>query len=501
MAKDVVEIELDGRLLLKVSEYRVRLGIFRQPGNFDVTLGRPVEFRKLAEQFPPKTPYRVFLNGRVIQTGLTDGFTDASSDATKIRLSGRGPLAKLVDTDVADEVSFVESTYFKLVETAIELSGLQVMLTSLGLGGLFLIGSNESNRKAITGTKQVRSLKPDTVTVIETEVGETETGETKRVYNTLRAKAGTNWIQFLNTQLRRVGLFLWESTDGAIIVSYPNIEQRPIAQLVRRYDTPNAPNNILSASFTNDTTRRHSECIVYGRESKQAKSGVNNVVGRFIDDEMVTYLNRKEADRVDGGVIKNPKIIRDKEVKSNEHAANLARQQIAEERRSGWKLSYRYQGHTLPGLLSNEPVLLAPDTIIEIQDDEYGLQGELYIEETTLVGDEGTTYTMVEVLRPEDCFFRAEVESTKKATPKPRLDESGINTKSFVAGIRANHVIDAPIGLFADVDRRSLAEPDPFSRVDDLAKQQEAYTDYEPGSPGAAGEATSELIGNDALKQ
>lgn len=414
---ETVTIKLGGREVFRVNDYRIKVGIFEQPGAFECALGRPYPFRTLAEAFPPRTPYQIFMGSTLIQTGLTDAFSASNTDATEIRLSGRGLLGWLTTQYIDKELSFASPTYFKLVDEALKRSGLSTLMDRFGLDGERIVASNEANRKVFTGSARAKSLTKKTVEVIETEAGGTEGEGTKRVYEHIRAEVGTSWWQFLVEQLRRAGLFLWEGVDGRLILATPNVEQLPVFRLVRTAQE----NNILAHTFSHNTAQRHSECVVFGR-GKKGKSGTDKFDGRYVDEEMVAFLNPRPEDRANGGVLKIVKTIRDSEVRSKAQSEALARREMAEERRASWQLSYTIQDHYIREIAAAVSARPAPETLCEVHDDYLGLYGHLFVEGVEFIGTEGATMTSMSMLRPEDVFFRV------PENPPPALKKSGANT-------------------------------------------------------------------------
>jgi prophage tail gpP-like protein len=466
---EVLSIRLGGEEVIDITSYSVRLGIFEQPGSFTCTIGRPYKFRALAERFPPKTKYEVFLNGRCIQIGLTDGFRQATSHSkTEIVLSGRDPLQKLVDTELDKKLSFTEVTYRQLVEMAIEKSGLNAMAERFGVEEFLLFSlNNAANRKAITGSHSGEELAKDDVEFVEEDIGPSDKRASRKVRNSVRAEVGERWWDFVVKQLRRVGLFLWCGSDGTLVLASPNVTQSALYRLVRTDEFA----NIEEHSFDNDTTQRHSECRVYGASSA-GKDGSDSFDGHFVDDEMVAYLNPLEADRANGGKITLVKSIRDKECKSKEQAQNLARREIAEERRAGWRLSYTIKGHSLPEINANADITVMPDTVLDVQDDDLGVYGPLYVEGVTLTGQGNETRTEIQVLRLEDVFFQNEVAASSKKATGEKLKPVGINVQRrdgvFIPGIGTDLFGPAP-GL--DKNWKHPSNKDPFASMADLRSE------------------------------
>ncbi len=452
-----VTIKLAGQIAFRVTEYELTFGIFEQPNTFECVIGRDYEFRRLAAAFPPKTPYQVFVGDALYQTGLIDGYTRQGSGKTEIKLHGRGILGRLADDEVQVEHSFRSPTYAKLVHEVLERSGTYKLMERFGIPTAdALVTSNEANRALMTGKKAGKRKKnaPEVVEVIQEAVGGTEGAGTKRLYQYVRAEVGTKWWSFLTEQLRRAGFFLWEAVDGKIVLSTPNTEQIPIGRLVRTRDE----NNILDDSFSNDTRGRHSECTIYGRDSN-GKDGTSKLEAKFVDDEMVAFLNPNPSDRADGGVIKLALTKRDSEVKSKEQAEALARREIAEERRAGWQLTYTIQGHGIDGIGTSEKARPAPDSIVEVYDDYLGIYGQMLIESGKLKGESGNTMTTLNLLRLEDCFF---LLPTYK---EPKLQKKGPNSDPIDTRVHIPRIAAFNSNLLPEYTTSGYSYPDPFEEL------------------------------------
>jgi hypothetical protein len=75
-----------------------------------------------------------------------------------------------------------------------------------------------------------------------------------------------------------------------------------------------------------------------------------------------------------------------------------------------------------------------PDTVVDVQDDDLGVYGPMYVEAVALEGQGNRTISVLSLLRLEDVFFQSEVESSKKATGA-KLKPVGINANVFIPGI------------------------------------------------------------------
>jgi prophage tail gpP-like protein len=412
---DVVQIQIGDEFPVRVQEYNVKLSVFEQPGTFSATIGDRGSFKSLAKRFPCKSPYAVYINGRRVQVGYTDQFS--KNGGASIVVTGRGIISRLIDSEVSSEKTFKETTYLDLTKQA---------LAEVGLGDVKVSSSNFANRLAVTGSKNDRTFRQ---AAERNETTIAEEGGKKIVRNTLRAKVDSKWWDFLVEQYRREGLFLWEDTNGDMVLSTPDIDQAPRYRFYRMIGEGRS--NILDDDeYSIDVSDRHTECRVYGRTAS-GKKGVGKFFSAFIDDEMVALLNAPGS-RADGGKIKQLKTIRDAAVRSDAQAANLARREISDERRRSWTLNYSIQGHSIE--FDGERLLLAPDTIADVVDEENGLESVFWLASVEYVGELESTTTKIQLMRTQDLFFGAEVPSTNAAAKKMKRQPNP-DTRVIVNGI------------------------------------------------------------------
>lgn len=408
--RDTVTVTLGDRDTFILSSYSVTLSVFRQPCTFSATLGDAVLFKHLAAAYPPLSKYQIKINDTLIQTGFIDKISRSGGlgTPTQVQLTGRDPVAKLIGSVVDSERSFKESTYADITRAAMD---------EVGLNEVELVASNDANRKAITGSRKVsQDVEPSNLEEQTPAPSSAQTPrESKMVAKTLRTQVGNTWWQFLTEHYRRAGLFLWSTHDGELVLSRPTPDQNHIASLIRGQGF----NNILSDEFSIDTANRHSEFIVYGLGGG-GKQGPSRVTAKFIDDEMVEYLNPDPADRADGGKVKRRQSFRDRKIRSVTEAHSLAVRHICDERREGWHLAYSYMGHSIVGVDGKQRVLPAPDTVLMVDDQELGINGPMWVHEVAFDGTSSSTTTKVQLMRTEDVMFDTEaiVASTKGARPK-----------------------------------------------------------------------------------
>ena len=86
-------------------------------------------------------------------------------------------------------------------------------------------------------------------------------------------------------------------------------------------------------------------------------------------------------------------------------AKTLAWRMRADDRREGYNVTYVVSGHTVPALSgrgANDRAVWCCDTIVDVIDDEYGIQGPMYLEGVQFQRDGGGTRTTLSLIDPAD---------------------------------------------------------------------------------------------------
>ncbi len=390
---DSVKLVFNGKDSRIFTNYTVRKSILTQPSKFSVKLGWGKTVGELITKIPPRTPFKLYIHDAPQFSGETDGY-QCGGFASEITITGRDYMARVHDGYLTSEVAFKDATYAALAGK---------VLTAVGLGDRELLSSNDANRKLTTGVGIPDVTTPTTVDTIEldkVEIGATTPGvsrATATVKRSIQAQLGESYLEFLMRQLRRAGLFIWSTGDGNFVLSEPNSNQKPVARILkRRGRLNNMPVSATASTFSNDTTNRYSQAIVYGRGGGR-KFGRSKARGAFVDEEMINL----GYDR--------PIAFRDVNVSTLEQAEFYARRKLSEYARAGWQLSYTIPGHTTPSLITGQPCVWQPDTMVEVIDDEFGLKGLYYVEEC--VYSRPPTTTTLTLMRPQNLIFRNDVDS------------------------------------------------------------------------------------------
>lgn len=381
---DKVSLFINGKELAICESYEIKIAVMTQPAAFSLRLGHGGVANDLIKQCPKGSEFKLKINGVQIQSGIVDGLSIPSSDATVIEISGRDYMRKIVNGHVEEDVSFNEKTYYQLTRKVLDI---------VGLKDHKLVAGNGANRQAVTATK-VPIVPTETQLAQLSETGIAPSGSSKVVFQTLRAKVGQRWNDWLQERYRLAGLFLWCAGDGSFVLSTLDQKLTPAFLLSRQRGAKRNTVNIMTHSWRDDATGRHAKYIVYGRYGA-GKGGRQKFKGEYVDQEMV------KAGFTD--VI----TYHEQGVSSAKDAEYLARRYAAEERRGGWELSYTVAGHSTPSLIDGNQAIWSPDNAVRVMDDELGITGNHYIESVTYSRKPQTT-TKIDLIRPEDLVYMAE---------------------------------------------------------------------------------------------
>lgn len=372
---DRVRLVLGGDNIRTFEDYEVRVSVLTQPAQFSTRLSAGGGTAELIAKYPPRTPFVLQVGGLPQFTGETDGFVTAGTGAgTTVTFRGRDLLARLHDNDVAAERSFTSYTLEQVVIEALKANGLDDRIVQV---------SNAAHREVKSGIRVPALGEPVTPAHVRRSVRD---GGVRHV---MTCRLGESWLNFVERQLMKEGLKIWTDFEGNFVVAQPNGNQRPTFHFVRQRGQLRNVCNVREATFTNDTTRRFSEVVIFARNLGR-KFGRNHTHGSFVDEEMVALgYDRK-------------RVYRDASVVTEGQAEFYARQKIAEVNRAAWKLEYTFSGHTGPSVVGGRAVL-TPDLVAKVDDDELGIHEDMYIESVVYRSPPRTT--TVTLMRLRDLVF------------------------------------------------------------------------------------------------
>lgn len=217
-------------------------------------------------------------------------------------------------------------------------------------------------------------------------------GANKPPEPTVQAKLGERWFDgVVKPELDRAGLFLYYVGNGIFVLSATDPQAPALYRIECSIGAPfGQHNNIVSARWTNDTTRRFTSATVHARNGGGAEKR-ENLADIVTDAEMVALGYNRPFTR------------KDTKSKKLKQAQFLALKHLCEGRRQGRRLEYTFSGHTTIGV-SGKRICWAHDTVVDVDDKLFGVSGPFYIESVEHTSHPEKTTTL-RLMRPEDCLF------------------------------------------------------------------------------------------------
>lgn len=440
---DVVRIELNNDAVEIAESYEVRVSILRQPNSFTIRLGSGDLARVLLARYPHGTPFALFIGGNPQFSGFTHKVgAEGSTGATEVTLSGRDWLAVLHDKQIRDVKSYTDASAVDLVK---------YQLAEVDMAARSVVGDDSATRSIRTGVG-VSAFTPspapgavgapipgdttfskyptasayahaiaakflpgfehgDALTysqafdvaladwnkwqATKAKVAAIKAGTIPNpniVRYSISTEVGKTRLAFLMEHLAHAGLVLRGTATGEFIVAGINPNQSPLFRLARQRGTSANAVNIERASFYDDASEQIDTCTIWGRNPGK-KKGRGRVRGHV----------KGEADDTDVGNGFREVVLRDMHATSPDDAALMGKRMIAEAARQGWHLSYVVSGHSQRTLLPGGPWgVLCADIIVDVQDDEFGIHGPMYVETCTYRRSSDGTTTELNLVRPTD---------------------------------------------------------------------------------------------------
>lgn len=382
-----VGIRLGADELRLCESYDIRIGVFDQPSSFSVNLPgiSPSEQRR---RYPKETPFQIAVEGREQFSGYTDGFhARGNEQSSSFGIHGRDVIKELIHSEIEKEADFKAPTHAELIRMAIAAVDLKRPFSTLPVA---ILTSNAENRRKVSGQSSL---------VVQDDSSEAAlariAGATGSRFPVLRTKLAETYFSLLRRHLDAVGLFLWCSASGDLVVGRPNHKQ-PASCAISRGRGKGAA--VKEWEYSEDNTPRFSDVAIYGRTTGTRKTGKATAKGAYTDDELLAQGHRWVH------------VFRDGQVTSTAHAEHVARKKLAEGRRAGFNLTYTLAGHTTTSLLTGKQVCWATDTVVAVDDEYLGLKGNYWVEQVEFhrSSDRGTV-TRVKLLEPDALIFGDDV--------------------------------------------------------------------------------------------
>jgi prophage tail gpP-like protein len=398
---DVFTLQINGYKYTHFTRFSFTRGIIRQPSTFSFTIGSGELARKLMLEAQSRDAVQLFVGTTKIFTGIIEDVNaNNSSGGTEVTLEGRDRMAPLTKEYVLDEKAFGSPTYFDLTKQVLDIVGYQ---------NTTLVAGNDANRKAAARVAAKLKGGQKSVAIIPTNLT-TSTGA-KIEYQKIDCEIGQTWFDFLVSQYKRVGLYLWCGADGNLVLARPTSYMFPSYSVQRYRGISRDECNIIKSSFTNRTSGRHARCRVYGK-GRPDKDGHIALYGNWEDYEMLR-MGYTET-----------RVEHDEDCKTQRDCQYKAKRLIAEERRANRTLKYTVQGYTVP-VFGEEwhRAIWTPDTVVRVDDDEYsfthltdarddnalandqGIHENMYLESVEFTLDGSGATTTLSLMRESDMMF------------------------------------------------------------------------------------------------
>lgn len=409
MRSDYVALRVGGESLDVWTHYQVDSDLLTPADAFELTVEVGARsdqvtqdrFRQYREQLSPGSTVELYVGDditgerrdRYLQlTGRIDETVVESTreKGTVIKVRGRDRAAHLVDSSVpVGLVREAGTAFVDLVAAAVEPWDIEVITDASAsrdvLTGRSLQTSQERLRieearaqgvpvSAFSRAARRRAERANRpldeslgTTASDRARGRTSNGMVSSDVRRLTAReaaprAGETVWQFLDRHARRLGLMLWMSPTGKLIVGAPHYAQRPLYRFVRRWQSrSDDPNTMVSAQRTTSNAERFSEVIVYGRAR-----------GHDVERSAI------RASVLDTGVpFERVLIVHDNALRTNEEAERRAQREIRERIAASDVLDVEMYDHGLGRYL------FAIDTIADLEDEVTGARGRWYVTKRT----------------------------------------------------------------------------------------------------------------------
>lgn len=183
-----------------------------------------------------------------------------------------------------------------------------------------------------------------------------------------RPQVGETVWAFCARHAERLGVLMWFSPLGRLVLSSPQYSQEPLFRAVRRYvSDPADPNNVASGSLSESIGDRHSSVTVYGRGNVRSTAR-QPITGVATDDSWPS------------GATLKPLIAQDTSLRTSSTCARKALRTLMEAKKDAFGMNYQLYDH------GQGRHLFATDRTIAVVDEPVDVDGIFYITKRTFRG-------------------------------------------------------------------------------------------------------------------
>lgn len=387
----------DGTRLANWRSYSINSDFLTPVDGWSFDFGTNTEWLKVKDLLEPGNKVEILVDDVPQCTGWIDvcGAHGSASGGTVINVQGRDILAPMCKCNVHPDTEIKGLTLIQLIENVVGQVYLQqppdilysndanrlliANVPSGGSGGYntkdLLFAAKEAARQAL-GTKN-------------TAKSDTYSAKCKKVIDYCKPHVGESAFEFCARNLRRFGMWMWATAEGAIVVAGPNYDQEPTCFI--RHRIGDAYSQVESASVTWNKTNIPDIIVVRGKSS--GKSFTKKTVQGSAKNKPLTSeksIKGSFAGSKNLGSARNDKTVMDKgfisalfiahdQAESPEQAEAFAMQELTRLKQEEYVLNYKVAGHRDP----RTGVLYQTDTVAHVADEVLGIEGEFYVSSRT----------------------------------------------------------------------------------------------------------------------
>lgn len=417
---DVAFIEVEGERIAQWTSYSVDSDLMTPADGFVFEVQVPGDdvslSRRLLTLLAPGNEVKIYV-GDDVGTGPRDRFAQmvgiiddrrlsaSREDGTVITIEGRDLAGHLVDASVELDIDVSPNMRLvDLVTAAVEPYGITVVTDSYGAQRALQAARTSpataarragvpSRRYSLTAQEEAsrtgRAIDDVTGASSDTSIGARQARSAARsgyanvmgpsdverlTVKDARPQVGETVWAFIERHCTRLGVLLWFSPLGRLILSAPQYDQTPRYKAVRRYtNEPGDDNNVLSGTLGESIGDRHSKVVVYGRGNVRSSERAP-IKGEAVDDTWPSALPK-------------PLYLQDTSIKTSAEAARRALRELMRNKQDAYQLQYTLPDHGQAGYL------YAIDSTLRVIDEPLDIDGTFYITKRTFKKDRenGTT--------------------------------------------------------------------------------------------------------------
>lgn len=198
-----------------------------------------------------------------------------------------------------------------------------------------------------------------------------------------KPRPGESVWSFLDRHARRLGIMMWMSPDGKLMLSEPNYNTGPLYTFVRRYQNDNQqPNNISRGGRITDWESRYGSVKVIGRGggNDAARARIKAVT---IDPEFPFV---KEL------------VVHDPTIRTTADATRRGARELSGRAMDSDRLEFEVPGHGQTTNGRPGDFLFSVDTTARVIDEVTGANGDWYLYGRSFVRDAAGTRTIVRLM-------------------------------------------------------------------------------------------------------